>query len=124
MASVSSLGIDGAYHDITRPPGVIMLEDIKRVAKPVLKNGSAAVWDIGDGVLCFEFTSKSNSLDDKIIELLDKTIDLVQQKYKALVIYNEGRTSRSAPISALRCSPPTWPPGARSRRRSPRDSRP
>jgi 3-hydroxyacyl-CoA dehydrogenase len=85
------LGVDGAYHDVTRPPGVIMLEDIKRVAKPVLKNGSAAVWDIGDGVLCFEFTSKSNSLDDKIIELLDKTIDLVQQKYKALVIYNEGQ---------------------------------
>ena len=85
------LGIDGAYHDITRRPGVIMLEDIKRVAKPVLKNGSAAVWDIGDGVLCFEFTSKANSLDDKIIELLDKTIDLVQQKYKALVIYNEGQ---------------------------------
>ncbi|MBV9287169.1 MAG: 3-hydroxyacyl-CoA dehydrogenase [Hyphomicrobiales bacterium] len=85
------LGVDGAYHDIPRPPGVIMLEDIKRVAKPVLKNSSAAVWDIGDGVLCFEFTSKANSLDDKIIELLDKTIDLVQEKYKALVIYNEGQ---------------------------------
>ena len=85
------LGIDGAYHDSTRPPGVIMLEDIKRVEKPVLKNASAAVWDIGDGVLCFEFTSKANSLDDKLLELLDKTIDLVQQKYKALVIYNEGQ---------------------------------
>ncbi|HUO88183.1 MAG TPA: 3-hydroxyacyl-CoA dehydrogenase NAD-binding domain-containing protein [Rhizomicrobium sp.] len=85
------LGIDGAYHDITRRPGVIMLEDIKRVAKPVLRNGSAAVWDIGDGVLCFEFTSKANALDDKTIELLDKTIDLVQQKYKAFVIYNEGQ---------------------------------
>jgi 3-hydroxyacyl-CoA dehydrogenase len=85
------LGIDGAYHDSTRPPGVIMLEDVKRVAKPVLKNGSASVWDIGDGVLCFEFTSKANALDDKTHELLDKTIDLVQQKYKALVIYNEGQ---------------------------------
>jgi 3-hydroxyacyl-CoA dehydrogenase len=41
-------------------------------------------------VLCFEFTSKSNSLDDQIIALLGKTIALVQQKYKALVIYNEG----------------------------------
>src|SRR6202022_127000 len=45
----------------------------------------------GDGVLCFEFTSKSNSLDDAIIGLLGKTIPLVQEKYKALVIYNEGR---------------------------------
>ncbi|MDB6083568.1 MAG: putative 3-hydroxyacyl-CoA dehydrogenase [Gammaproteobacteria bacterium] len=85
------LGTDGAYHDLQRPAGVLMLEDVKRVSKPVLKNGSAAVWDIGDGVLCFEFTSKSNSLDDQIIALLGKTIPLVQTNYKALVIYNEGR---------------------------------
>jgi 3-hydroxyacyl-CoA dehydrogenase len=85
------LGADGAYHALNRPDGVLMLEDIKRIGKPVLKNASAAVWDIGDGVLCFEFTSKSNSLDDQIIALLGKTIALVQQKYKALVIYNEAQ---------------------------------
>jgi len=84
------LGLDGAYHELRRPAGVLLLEDIKRVASPVLKNGSAAVWDIGDGVLCFEFTSKSNSLDEAIITLLGKTIPLVKAKYKALVIYNEG----------------------------------
>jgi len=85
------LGADGVYHDVERPAGVLMLEDIKRTSKPVLKNASASLWDIGDGVLCFEFTSKSNSLDDQIIALLGKTIPLVQEKYKALVIYNEGR---------------------------------
>jgi 3-hydroxyacyl-CoA dehydrogenase len=84
------LGLDGDYHDVVRPEGVLMLEDIKRAAKPVLKNSSAAVWDIGDGVLCFEFTSKSNSLDEQIMALLQKTIALVKEKYKALVIYNEG----------------------------------
>jgi 3-hydroxyacyl-CoA dehydrogenase len=85
------LGADGVYHELTRPDGVLLLEDIKRTSKPVLQNASAALWDLGDGVLCFEFTSKSNSLDDQIIALLGKTIPLVQAKYKALVIYNEGR---------------------------------
>ena len=85
------LGTDGAYHDLRRPEGVLMLEDVKRVSKPVLKNGSAAAWDIGDGVLCFEFTSKSNSLDADSITLLGKSIPLVKEKYRALVIYNEGR---------------------------------
>ena len=84
------LGTDGAYHDMRRPEGVLMLEDLKRLSKPVLKNASAAVWDIGDGVLCFEFTSKSNSLDADILALLGKTIPLAQEKYQALVIYNEG----------------------------------
>jgi 3-hydroxyacyl-CoA dehydrogenase len=83
------LGLDGEYHDVVRPEGVLLLEDLRLAAKPVLKNGSAAVWDIGDGVLCFEFTSKSNSLDDQILALLQKTIALVKEKYKALVIYNE-----------------------------------
>jgi 3-hydroxyacyl-CoA dehydrogenase len=85
-----ALGLDGGYHDLARPDGVLLLADVKRVSKPVLENASAAVWDIGDGVLCFEFTSKSNSLDDQIIALLGKTIPVVQEKYKALVIYNDG----------------------------------
>ena len=83
------LGMDGEYHDIVRPDGVLMLEDIKLKSTPVLKNGSAAVWDIGDGVLCFEFTSKSNALDEQIITLLGKTLGLVRKDHKALVIYNE-----------------------------------
>jgi 3-hydroxyacyl-CoA dehydrogenase len=82
------LGLDGVYHPVTRPEGVLLLADIKRKSKPVLKNGSASVWDIGDDVLCFEFTSKSNSLDEHIFALLAETIQL---KPKALVIYNEGR---------------------------------
>ena len=88
---LQALGTDGNYSDVARAPGVLLLEDIKRASKPVLKNGSASVWDIGDGVLCFEFTSKSNSLDEALMALYGKTIELVQQKYKALVIYNEGR---------------------------------
>ena len=88
---LQALGTDGNYADVVRAPGVLLLEDVKRASKPVLKNGSASVWDIGDGVLCFEFTSKSNSLDEALMSLYGKTIALVQEKYKALVVYNEGR---------------------------------
>ena len=77
------------YRDVVRAPGVLLLEDIKLAAKPVLRNGSAALWDIGDGVACFEFISKSNALDDKIIALLGQSIELVRAKFKAMVIYNE-----------------------------------
>jgi 3-hydroxyacyl-CoA dehydrogenase len=85
------LTLEGEYRDVPRAPGVLLLEDVKRVSQPVLKNGSASLWDIGDGVVCLEFTSKSNSLDEGIIGLLGKTIALVKEKYKALVIYNEGQ---------------------------------
>ena len=85
------LGTDGFYHDVERPDGVLLLEDIKLRSKPLLANGSAKLWDIGDGVVCFEFASKANSLDEQTIKLLMKTIDLVREKHKALVIYNEGQ---------------------------------
>ena len=84
------LALDGSYRPITRPEGVLLLTDIKLKSEPLIKNASAALWDIGDGVVCLEFTSKSNSLDEGIITLLGKTLKLVKDKYKALVIYNEG----------------------------------
>jgi 3-hydroxyacyl-CoA dehydrogenase len=83
------LGLDGEYHDVVRPDGVLLLEDIKRASQPLLRNGSAALWDIGDGVACFEFTSKMNALDGETIKLLTKAIPLVQEKYKALVVYTD-----------------------------------
>jgi 3-hydroxyacyl-CoA dehydrogenase len=79
----------GQHRPVRRPAGVVLLEDIKRARKPVLTNKSASVWDIGDGVLCFEFHSIMNSLDGDILSLLDKTIALVGKSYKALVIYTE-----------------------------------
>ena len=84
------LGLDGAYHDMKRPDGVLMLADIKLTSKPILKNGSAALWDIGDGVACFEFTTKMNALDNETMALIQKSIAHVAKSMKAMVIYNEG----------------------------------
>ncbi len=84
-------GLDGAYHDVVRPEGVLLLSDIKRRSSPVLKNESASVWDLGDGVLCFEHTSKMNTFDEKTFELLVQTRKTIEksESTKALVIYNE-----------------------------------
>jgi 3-hydroxyacyl-CoA dehydrogenase len=84
------LGLDGAYHDVERPAGVLLLEDIKLASKPLLKNGSAALWDIGDGVVCLEFTAKMNALDGDVLALIAQAVPLVAERYQALVVYNEG----------------------------------
>lgn len=84
------LGIDGAYHDVVRPDGVLLLEDIKAASKPLLKNASAALWDIGDGVVALEFTGKMNALDIDVMKLIGEAIPLIAARYKALVVYNEG----------------------------------
>ncbi len=86
-------GTDGQYHDLKNPKGVLLLRDIKRASDPVAKTASATLWDIGDGVLCFEFTGKMNAIDETVFDLYAKTIKLIgdgTKDYKALVIYNEG----------------------------------
>jgi 3-hydroxyacyl-CoA dehydrogenase len=82
----------GEYTDVVRAPGVLLLSDIKRAGKPVIKNPSAKVWDIGDGVLCFEFTSRANSLDPMTMAAYKDTLKLIKndKKWKGLVVHNEG----------------------------------
>lgn len=82
-------GADGAYHDVKRPDGVLLLSDIKLASKPIARNGSASLWDIGDGVACLEFHSKMNALDQDSLGLLKQALDHVGKKMKALVIHNE-----------------------------------
>jgi 3-hydroxyacyl-CoA dehydrogenase len=87
---LEQLGTDGAYLPVQRPDGILLLADVRRAGAPLLRNGSAALWDIGDGVACFEFTSKMNALDADTLELLDKAIALAAERHRAMVVYNEG----------------------------------
>ncbi|HEM47195.1 MAG TPA: 3-hydroxyacyl-CoA dehydrogenase, partial [Alphaproteobacteria bacterium] len=84
------LAVDGRYVDVTRREGVLLLEDVKRASDPVKRNGSASLWDIGDGILCLEFHSKMNALDQDSLKLVEDAVKLVPKAHKGLVIYNEG----------------------------------
>ncbi|MFT4054809.1 MAG: 3-hydroxyacyl-CoA dehydrogenase/enoyl-CoA hydratase family protein [Novosphingobium sp.] len=84
-----ALALNGTYEDIKRPQGVLSLADVKLAGKPLLKNASAALWDIGDGVTALEFTGKMNALDGEVMKLIVEAIPLVASKYKAMVVYND-----------------------------------
>lgn len=86
------LTLQGDYAPIQRASGVLLLADAKLAAgnKPIIKNGSAALWDIGDGVALFEFTSKANSIDPDLLTLLGKSLEVVKEKFKGLVIGGDG----------------------------------
>ncbi|MBE9556262.1 MAG: 3-hydroxyacyl-CoA dehydrogenase [Proteobacteria bacterium] len=84
------LTVDGEYADLKRREGVLLLEDIKRASEPVKRNASASLWDIGDGILCLEFHSKMNSLDQESLKMVEDAVKIVPKAHKGLVIYNEG----------------------------------
>ncbi len=85
------LDLSGDYLDMPRPEGVVLLEDIKRASKPIARNGSASLWDVGDGVACLEVHTKLNTIDPEVIAMVEKAVRTVtkDEALKALVIYNE-----------------------------------
>src|SRR5690606_22808104 len=81
-------GVDGAYHDIVRPDGVLRLADVKLAGKPVTRNSSASLWDLGDGVLCLEFHTKMNALDEGVIRMVQTAMGRIDGRtFKALVLH-------------------------------------
>ena len=84
----------GGYQPVRRAPGILLLEDVKRRGAAVLTGKAASVWDLGDGVLCFEMHAAlrgavRNMLDGESLGLLEKTLELVKRDYKALVLYDD-----------------------------------
>ena len=80
---------DGAYHPVDRPPGVVRLSDVMRTGAPLLDNGAARLWDVGEGVACLEFHTKANALVPDSMALLHRSLGLVEGDFKALVVHND-----------------------------------
>lgn len=84
----TQFSIGGKYDAVPIPAGSLTLEDIKLTgAKPVKKNASAAVWDIGDGVACLELTSKGNTWDPENLRMVGDLPAIVKEYgFKSVVI--------------------------------------
>ncbi len=83
---------EGGYARVRRASGVLLLADVKRAGKPVTKNGSASLWDIGDDVLCLEFHSKMNAVDPDTLGMVKKAVAIIGEskgRWKGLVVHNE-----------------------------------
>ena len=83
------LDSNGIYTPVRRAEGVLRLADVKRSTSPIRANASAALWDIGDGIVCFELTAKMNTLDADVFALLGQSIETTAKQYRGLVFYSD-----------------------------------
>jgi 3-hydroxyacyl-CoA dehydrogenase len=89
---------DGAVYDLVKgeyiprekDPRYATFDILKKSNSPVLENTGAAAYDLGDGVLGFQFKTKMNSLDGDVISLLNESIARAEQDFNGIVISNEG----------------------------------
>jgi len=68
----------------------ISIADLKADGKQIWENGSGSIYDIEDGVLLWEFTTKQNTINSGFIEAGYKALEfLAQDDYVALVVGND-----------------------------------
>jgi 3-hydroxyacyl-CoA dehydrogenase len=80
----------------------LRVEYLKRGNKKIAGNGSATLWDMGDGATLLEFHSKMNSIDDDIVAMMNTALDETEKNHLGLVIGNDGANfSAGANIFAL-----------------------
>jgi 3-hydroxyacyl-CoA dehydrogenase len=80
--------VRGDYDTIPPNPDLLILKDEKVAGKTLSENQGASLIDLGDGILCVEFHTKMNILDDDVFNMMEQGLNRVEADYEGLVIGN------------------------------------
>ncbi len=77
-----------AYQPIPGQGAFILLEHLDE--KVVWKNSACKLYDIGDDVVALRWNTKMNTIGGEVLDAVQKSIGIAEDKYKGLVIANGG----------------------------------
>ncbi len=76
------------YKSLPGTNSFIILSDYTN--KIIWKNSNAVLYDIGDDVAALQWNTKMNTIGSEVLEAINKSINISEEKFKGLVIANEG----------------------------------
>ena len=76
------------YKPVPSAGNFIILENYKN--KIVWKNSNAWLYDIGDDVVALQWQTKMNTIGSEVLQSINKSIEIAEEKFKGLVIANSG----------------------------------
>jgi len=83
--------VSKSYKNVPSAQGLIIL-DALREQTPIIKNSECTVHDIGDGVMCIEFRSKSNAIGAGIGEAMYGAVSKAEEEgWNGVVIGNNAK---------------------------------
>lgn len=77
-----------SYQPLHKDKNIVVIPDLYAAGKEVVRNESASLVDMGDGVLLYEFHAKMNAIDDQIIAMGHQALARLDKDFAALVIGN------------------------------------
>src|SRR3989338_843771 len=80
------------YKPVPIKKNILVIKNLKEQKKEIKSNAGASLLDLGDGVLCVEFHTKMNAIDNDIGQILNDAVDLMESNnsYQGLVVGNDG----------------------------------
>lgn len=75
-----------SYQPIPGTGGFILLEHLDE--KVVWKNSACKLYDIGDDVVALRWNTKMNSIGGEVLEGVQKSVTIAEEKYKGLILAN------------------------------------
>jgi 3-hydroxyacyl-CoA dehydrogenase len=76
---------------IAAPPA-LKLSALANTPREIKRNASASLFDMGDGVLCYEFHGKGNTIDNYVADMGNHALELLQKPdWRGMVIGNQGK---------------------------------
>ena len=76
------------YKPVPSAGNFIILENYK--SKIVWSNSNAWLYDIGDDVVALRWQTKMNTIGSEVLQAVNKSIEIAEDKFKGLVIANSG----------------------------------
>ena len=76
------------YKPVPSVGNFIILENYKN--KIIWSNSNAWLYDIGDGVAALQWQTKMNTIGSEVLQSINKSIEIAEEKCKGLVVANSG----------------------------------
>ena len=86
----------GGLQAVKPVAGVLTLASVKKGSGRIAGNGSASIWDLGDGVAGFEIHTKMNACDEDVVAMAGQAVDVVNSDFRGLVIGSDNPRTFSA----------------------------
>ncbi|HSG48695.1 MAG TPA: 3-hydroxyacyl-CoA dehydrogenase/enoyl-CoA hydratase family protein [Longimicrobiales bacterium] len=79
----------GEFAPVPTRSGHLVLADLKAGGGVILESPDASLVDLGDGVACLEFHTKMNTVGPGLIDMVERSLDEVEARWRGLVVGND-----------------------------------
>jgi len=86
----------GGLQAVKPVAGVLTVASVKKGSDRITGNGSASIWDLGDGVAGFEIHTKMNACDENVVAMVGQAVNVVNGDFRGLVIGSDNARTFSA----------------------------